>query len=244
MDLRTPLEIALGEYMGRFYASLVADTPAMTEYIARGLKNAIVWVPGRMIDQVELMVVEWRKNDNTGKPGLSSTLPVTFVAMAKDFTPVLPEYSIAIGTPIDVSFPDDPLQRAYKARSSANEYRAQVVFAAPEVHTAHSLAMQFNLWANGYDGGRHFKARYPFAGIDHEFPAVLEAVDMGAVNTPTGQDKNLTILVADLTIRATVPLFQGPFDVIREVNTDATTGAQSKTSLDADGHIVLETHER
>lgn len=254
MDLLTPVEVGLGQYLVRFFNALVPDTPSMEEYCARDVKKAIVWAPGRIIDQVELMMSEWRKNDNTGKPGLSSMLPVVFVAVAKDFTPVLPEFSIAVGTAVDISFPDDPLQRAYKARSSANEYRAQIVIAAAEKRTAHSIAMQFNLWCNG-EGGRRFMHTHEFAGLSHEFPAVLEQIDFGAVNTGVDQ-KNLTILVGDITIRATVPLFQAPrkgepndgkaapagYGVITEVDTLSREGATSTTTIDDEGNIETVQH--
>lgn len=210
MSLRTPLEIGLGDYMGRYYASLVADTPAMVEYVARGLARSVVWVPGRMVDSVEDMVKEYRRNENDPGPGLSSRLPVVMVALSKDFLPSPPEWGVAVGSPVYVTDPDDEYQRAYKVRLSYNEYRGQVVFLAPEAHTAHSLATQFNLFANG-DGGRRFPAVYEFAGLQHEFEGVLETIDLGAVATHTEQ-KNLTVNVADLTVRATVPFFQAPKD--------------------------------
>lgn len=215
MSLRTPLEIGLGTYMSEFYAQLVADTPAMEEYIARGLAKSIVWVPGRMVDDVQAMLDEWRKNDNdkatstpSGTPGLSSFLPVMLVGMAKDFSPALIDFGASVGTAIDVASPDDPYGRTFKLRLSVNEYRAQVVIIAPEAHTAHSIAMQFHLWANG-PGGRRFKHWHEHAGQRHDFPAVLEEIDLGAVDGKAEQ-KNLTILLVDMSIRASIPLFQSP----------------------------------
>ncbi len=208
MSLRTPLEIGLGQYMGRYYDSLVADTPAMTEFVERGLAKSIVWVPGRMVDDVEKMIAEYRKNENDPGPGLSSRLPAVFVALAKDFLPAPPEWGVAVGAPVWFTNPDDPEQRAFKVRLSFNEYRGQIVFISPEPHSAHSLATQFNLYANG---ARRFPAVYEFAGQQHEFEAVLETIDIGAVSTGVDQ-KNLTINVADLTVRVTVPIFQAPKD--------------------------------
>lgn len=215
MSMRTPLEVGLGTYMRQFYAQLVADTPAMEEYIARGLSKSIVWVPGRMVDDVQAMLDEWRKNDNektsatpNGAPGLSSFLPVMMVGLSKDFTPAMADFGPAIGSAIDVRNPGDPSGRMYKVRLSVNEYRAQVVIVAPEVHTAHSLAMQFSLYANG-EGGRRFKHWHEFAGILHDFPAVLDQIDLGAMDAKSGQN-NLTVLLVDLNIRATIPLFQSP----------------------------------
>lgn len=208
MSLRTPLEIGLGRYMGRYYASLVADTRAMSEYVARGLEHSIAWVPGRMIDKVEAMIKEYRKNQNEPGPGLSSALPIVLIALSKDFTPAPADWGVAVGSPIDVRKPDDSNERAYKLRLSVNEYRAQVVFISPEVHSAHSLSMQFHMFANG-DGGRRFTHVHEFAGMEHEFPAMLETIDLGAVSPPDDVP-NLTILIADINIRATIPLFQAP----------------------------------
>lgn len=261
MSLRTPLEIGFGGYMAAFYAQLVADTPAMAEYIARGLSTSIVWVPGRMIDSVEEMLSEWRKNDNdksdalpSGKPGMSSLLPVMLVAMSKDFTPSMQDWGAAVGSAVDVVNPDDPHQRNFKVRLSQNEYRTQVVIIAPEAHTGHSLAMQFHLWANGA-GGRRFKHRHMHAGLPHDFPAVLEQIDLGGMDAKPEQ-KNLTILLVDINIRASIPLFQAPkaseandgkpapagYPVVLEVSShDTISTAVSLTNLDADGDVVTTT---
>ncbi|WP_227461615.1 hypothetical protein [Cupriavidus pauculus] len=206
MSLKTPLEEALGAYMGRYYTELVADTPAMEEYIARGLRKSIVWVPGRMIDSVQDMLNEYRKNANEDGPGLSSKLPVVFVCLSKDFQPALPDFGVAAAAPLSFRSPADEHGRIYKVRASINEYRAQLAFIAPEGGSAGSLALQFHLYANA---NRRFHHGHHFAGQTHNFPAVLENIDIGAVSVPTDQ-KNLTILVADMTVRATIPMFQAP----------------------------------
>ncbi len=209
MSLQTPLELAFGQYMAQFYAQLVADTPAMQEFVARGLPKSIVWVPGRMIDAAEDMLNDWRKNDNNeAEPGPSAMLPVMMVCMSKDFTPSMADFGVAVGVPLDVVNPADPHQRNFKVRTSVNDYRVQIAIFAAERHTAHSLAMQFHLWANG-TGGRRFKHVHQFAGSNHSFPALLEQIDLGAVNSPSEQ-KNLTILLVDINLRASIPIFQAP----------------------------------
>lgn len=259
MSMRTPIEEGFGAYMGRFYAQLVSDTPSMTEYIARGLSKSIVWVPGRMIDSVEDMLSEWRKNDNektegtpNGKPGASSMLPVMMVAMSKDFTPAMSDWGLAIGAAIDVASPDDPYGRNFKVRLSMNEYRVQVVIIAAEGHTAHSLAMQFHLWANG-SGGRRFTHRHMHAGLPHDFTAVLEQIDLGAMDSKTEQ-KNVTILIADINIRAAIPLFQAPkadeandgkaapagYPVVLEAfSSNQTSTVESLANLDAENPVSV-----
>jgi hypothetical protein len=174
VSLRTPIEIALAQYMVGYHGSLVADTPAMEEYIAREVAKSIVWVPGRMIDDVEHMIAEWRKNEN------------------------------------NVVFPGDELGRVYRVATVCNEYKAQIVFIGPEQASAHSLLLQFNAWTTQGPTGRRFYTEYEFSGFKSKWPAVMENIDYGGVSSPPGDQTNLTVLVTDMTIRATVPLFTAP----------------------------------
>ncbi|MEJ7804442.1 MAG: hypothetical protein WKG03_00760 [Telluria sp.] len=253
MSMRTPLEAGFGGYMSRFYVQLVADTPAMAEYIKRGLSKSVVWAPGRMIDSVEEMLAEWRKNDNEGGPSDSSMLPVMICAMSKDFQPSMADWGVAVGTSVDVMSPDDPHERTYKLRTSSNEYRVQVAIIAPEGGTAHSLAMQFNLYANG-DGGRRFTHRHMHGDIPHDFPAVLEQIDLGAIDSRAEQ-KNITILTVDMNLRAVIPIFKAPGDgeandgkpapagypVVLEVNAfDKVSLRASRNTVNAAGVIKTE----
>lgn len=253
MSMLTPLQEGFGGYMGRFYAQLVADTPAMAEFIARGLPRSIAWAPGRMIDAVEEMLAEWRKNDNADGPSDSAYLPVILCAMSKDFTPSMADWNVSVGRAIDVVSPDDPHQRRFKLRTSSNEYRVQIVFIAPEAGTAHSLAMQFNVWANG-DGGRRFTHRHMHAGLAHDFPAVLEEIDIGAMDARAEQ-KNITILTANMNVRASIPMFQAPgageandgkpapagYPVVLEVNAfDTVSRNRTISTVGADGQPTTE----
>ncbi len=252
MSLRTPLEIGFGEFMGRYYDGLVADTPSMNEYIVRGLPTSIVWVPGRMVDKVQDMLDEWRKNANDSGPGMSSFLPVILVAFAKDFTPAPPEIGRSFGDAFYVQFPEDPHERVFKVRVAANEYRAQLVFLAADGPTAHSLAMQFSLFL-GATVDRRFVHRHTFADLVHEYKATIESADLGAINMD-GEQKNLTILVADLVVRADIPLFQAPkpgepndgkpapsgYPVVTNVKAKPAVGGGSESFLDADGKPISE----
>jgi hypothetical protein len=258
MSLRTPIELGLAAYMIGFHGALTADTQAMQEFAARDVAKSIVWVPGRMIDDVEKMIAEWRKNQNNAGPGLSSMLPVVFLGLDKNYMPVLPEFSVATPT-IDLVFPDDELGRVYRCATLCNEYKAQVVFVSPEAGTAHSLLLQFNAWTTQGPTGRRFATEYEFAGFKSKWPAVLEAIDIGGVATPVDQT-NLTIHVADLTIRATVPLFTAPgasepndgkaapagYPVVVDIEAIGTLagalgtqpGVSISTTLDDEGNIV------
>jgi hypothetical protein len=208
MSLLTPIEIGLAQYMVGWHGSLIGDTQFMQEFAARPVAKSIVWVPGRMVDSVDDMLKSWRQNENNAGPGLSSMLPVVFLALDLNYMPVLPEYSVAVPeTPF--VFPGDELERVYHVSTVCNEYKAQVVFVAPEKQTGHSMLVQFNTWTTQGPKGRRFYSEYEFAGFKSKWPCVLEAIDIGGVNSPVDQP-NIRILVADLTIRATVPTFRSP----------------------------------
>jgi hypothetical protein len=258
MNELTPIEIGLAGYMRGWHESLIGTTAFMEEYAARDLATSIAWVPGRMVDKVEDMLKAWRQNDNTAAPGLSSKLPVTFIGLARDYMPVLPEFSVATPeTPFH--FPEDELKRVYHCSTVCNEHKGQAVFIAPERNTAFSMLVQFHTWQTQGPAGRRFSAEYEFAGFKTRWPCVLEAIDPGAVSTELDQT-NLCVLVADLTIRATVPTFRAPganrpndgklapagYPVVLDIEAQATLagalgtnpGTHISTTLDADDAIV------
>jgi hypothetical protein len=143
-----------------------------------------------------------------------------------------------------------------------NEYKAQVVFVAPEKQTAHSMIAQFNRWTTQGPTGRRFSSEYEFVGFKSRWPVVLEAIDIGGVNTPLGEQTNIRVLIADLTIRATVPMFRAPkegepndgklapagYPVVIDIEALGTLegalgsqrGTLTSTTLDDDGNIVQE----
>ncbi|PFH08096.1 hypothetical protein BCF11_0448 [Collimonas sp. PA-H2] len=202
------LKEAFGRYMGRYYASLTPTTRAMKSFAERGISKSIVWAPDRMIDQVQDMLAAWRKNDNDGGPGSSAHLPVMIVATGKDYSPVLGDFSRQVPEPEWVTLPGDPLNRLFQLRQMQGERRAQIVICAAEDETARSMAAQFTLFIAAVVN-RRFDATYRFAGINHQWPVMLEATDVPAMNIDSGQ-KNLTILAIDLTLKETIPLFSGP----------------------------------
>jgi hypothetical protein len=208
MSLLTPIQLGLSAYMIGYHQSLIADTQFVQEFAARPVAKSIVWAAGRMIDSVEDMLKSWRQNENNPGPGMSSMLPVIFLALDRNYMPVLPEYSVAVPeTPF--VFPGDELERVYHCSTVTNEYKAQVVFVAPEMQTAHSLLVQWHTWLTQGPAGRRFYSEYEFAGFKTKWPCVLEAIDPPGAVTPLDQP-NVTVLVSDMTIRATVPLFRAP----------------------------------
>lgn len=248
LSLFSALEQAFGQYLGRFYSGLVADTPQMQEYVARGLSKSIVYAPGRMIDKIDEVLNEWRKNQNVSGPGLSSLLPVCIVCIDEDFTPSMVDYGVSVASPVDVMLPGDELNRAYKMRLSANDYRAQIAFIASERHSAHSLALQFDLFTQGPQG-RRFQMAHQFAGQSLPFPVVLEDINVGAISQEV--QKNLRVNVADFVLHASIPVFQAPgagepndgkaapagYKVVTEVNAvNMRAGKMIDNAVDVDGN--------
>jgi hypothetical protein len=242
MSFLTPIQIGLGQFMVGYHASLIVDTQFVMEFAKRDVAKSIVWASGRMVDDVEKMLTAWRQNENNAGPGLSSMLPVVFLALAKDYMPVLPEFSVAVPeTPF--VFPGDPLERVYHVSTVCNEYKVQVVFVAPEMATAHSLLAQWHMWLTQGPTGRRFYSEYTFAGFKSKWPCVLEAIDPPGVVNALDQG-NVTVLVSDMTIRATVPRFRAPgegqandgktapagFPVVIDIEAQATLGGALGTA--------------
>lgn len=231
-NFTTPVKEAFGRYLERFYAQLVADTPAMAEYTARGFSKCAVWAPGRMIDQVEDMLAAWRKNDTAQADRATPYLPVMIAAMAKDYMPAPPEFSRQMADPVMVTLPNDPKGRVFSMRAVVSEIRTQVAICAPEEATARSIAMQLQLFSSAM-GNRRFYASYLLAGFSEPWPVVFELPEIMAINVPNDQ-KNLTILTVDFTMRATVPLLKHPG--LTDADSD-NLGTDNNT--DPDGYLMV-----
>lgn len=203
-----PIKAAFGRYLQAFYDQLVADTPALAEYAARGFSKSAVWAPGRMVDQVEDMLAAWRKNDTSGSARATPYLPILIVAMAKDYVPAPSEFGRPLADAVDVMLPDDAKQRVFRMRAVTADVRCQIAVCAPEDSTARSLAMQLNLFAQAL-GNRRFFASYRLLGHDEMWPVVIELPDLQAINNPS-EVKNMTILTVDIQMRATIPLLSHP----------------------------------
>jgi hypothetical protein len=203
-----PIKAAFGRYMGDYYSQLIADTPALREFAGRGLAKSIVWAPGRMVDQVEEMMTAWRRNDTSAATQPTPFVPIMIAAMAKDYTPAPDSYAVPQANYVDVMVPGDPLQRAFKMRAVMAHVRTQIAIIATEESTARSLAMQLHVFACA-SVNRRFHANYPLVGVNEPWPVTLETPDILAVNTPNDA-KNLTILVADIMLLATVPMLSAP----------------------------------
>lgn len=202
------IKFGYARWLSEFHRYFVPTTKATEEWAKRPLETAMVMVPDRMVDAADEMLAAWRKNDNTGKHGISSHLPVVLTALAKDYMPIDGNVSRQIARDLFVTIPQDPKERIFKLRQIQGERRAQLLFVAAEESSARSMAMQFCQWVTDHEW-RRFNVPYEFAGFVHEWPVMLETPDVMASAVDFGQ-KNLTGLTVDLNLRETIPLFSGP----------------------------------
>ena len=231
MAFTDPIKAAFGRYLQRFHAQLLADTPAMREFVARDFAQAAVWAPGRMVDQATDMLEAWRKNDTSEAAQGTPKLPVMIAAMSKDFMPSPGDYTRGLSDAfLPVMIPGDAKERVFYMRAVVCDIRAQVAIFAPEESTARSIAMQLHLFASALPN-RRFDAIYRLSGINDAWPVVLELPDLNAVAAPT-EVKNLTILTVDISMRATIPMLVKPA-------AGQGDGQGSGTEDDPDGFLVV-----
>lgn len=200
-----PLKTAFSLYLHRWYKLLYGATKSGQEFIDRGFAHSCQWVPGRMVDEADKMLAAYRKNDNA-EQGKNTKLPVVLVGMAKDYAPMSPDWG--------GRSPGRKLVRiveggsAYGLRQAGHEVRVQVVIIAADVDTAKSLAAQFCMFVGEFEN-RRFDAVYEFGGHPVPMPTVIESPDIVFMAVASEQN-NLTILAADITLKANIPYFDAP----------------------------------
>lgn len=247
-----PIKIALGEYLARYYGSVVATTKPLESFVTRGVAKSVLWVPARMIDAAEEMLALLMRTDLNGAPTKPPELPAILVAMSKDYTPTGRDYTRQVADNVNIIIPGDPKERLFGLRAAAGDIRVQVVIFATDEPSARSLAAQFMLFLDGTDN-RRFDATYHFAGQNTDWPVQIESPENLAISVATDA-KNLTILAIDFMLHASIPLFDAPAEGIPNdgqgvPGTADPAGYQtvqliSGTSLDvldADGGDVLGT---
>jgi len=203
------VKVGFGGYMGAFYTSISSTTmKSLHEYTARGLAKSIVWAPSRMIDQAEDMLSLWQRNDTDSSDTHPAKLPVVIVAVARDYTPTGRDFTRQISDSTHVIIPGDTKERHFGLRTIAGDIRAQVAIFAADEPTAHSLASQFCLFLDAMPN-RRFHADYAFAGVTTGWPVQIESPDSPVASVQTGL-KNVVIMVVDLTLKASIPLFDAP----------------------------------
>jgi len=209
-------QIAFGRYLANWFATLYADTPALKEFKARPVAEAIKWAPARMIDAAQDMLEQYRKNEN-GAAGASTKLPVVLVAPDDDF----------VGTGADWGGHHTERQMLqideggswYGHRELMHDRRFQVVIIASEGDTAKSLAAQLS-WHLKQLRNRYMDAVYEFGQYQVPAPMQLEGNRIDWMLVRTDGIKNLKMLAADIPVKCTVPLFDAPADGEQNDGTD------------------------
>ena len=226
-----PVKVAFGQFMAGFYESLVPTTQPMSEYVTRGLEKSIAWAPTRMVDSVEEMLASWQRADTDNAPTRPVKAPVIFVAMARDLTGTGRDYTRQVADPVDVVIPGDTKERYFKLRTVAGDIRAQIAICANDEPTSRSIAAQFGLWLDS-TANRRMLASHSFASIETNWPVQIEDPGIIAMDIKTDA-KNLSILAIDITLKATIPLFQAPKEG------EANDGKGSGTAEDPHGYPVV-----
>lgn len=200
-----PLKTAISKYMRRWYDLLYPDTKSVQEYVARGFAHGCQWVPGRMVDQAEDMLKAYQKNDNAPQ-GRNTLLPVVLVGMSKDYTPMGADWGgRQLGRQL-IRIEEEG--SVYGYRQAMHEKRVQIVIFAADEATANSLAAQFSLFI-GDIPNRRFQAVHEFGQYKVAMPVVIETPDIIFMEVKTEQ-KNITILAADINLKAQIPYFDAP----------------------------------
>lgn len=211
-EVMMPLDIAIGQMMARWYATVYGDTQAVTEFVGRGVGKAIKWVPGRMIDDAQAMLQSYQR-DQQGEHGVNAKLPVVLVAASRDYMPLSGDWGARSLPRIEGVFSvaegavEGEARSWYGMRTAQHQVRVQVVIIAPEKYSARSLAAQFDIFVRNPDN-RHLVVTHPFGQYRVDAPAVIE--DPETVFLVAGEAKSMTVLAGDFTLKATTPYFDAP----------------------------------
>lgn len=212
-DHSLALKTAFGQYISRFYAGIYADTPALQAFVDRGLCKSVVWAPGRMIDSVEDMLKAYQKNENMlpdepYRPGANARFPVVVVAMAKDYMPTGGDFGgRQVGRRL-VALESGAGASVYGYRQAMGDIRTQIVIMSAEAPSAQSLAAQFSLFV-GEVPNRRFRVHFRWHNYELDMPCMLETPDI-MFSKIDPENQNMTILAADLTLKAVFPYLDAP----------------------------------
>lgn len=203
-----PVKVAFGEYLQDCYNDLAPTTPTMKEFVKRGFAYSCVYAPSRMVDKAQEMLDAWQRNDTSQKATTPPKLPVIIVAFGKDYAPTGRDYTRQISDEVPVIIPDDPKERYFKLRTVAGDLRVQIAVCASDEATAKSIIGQFMVYIDS-PMKRGFDAVYEFAQVKSKFPCQIDTPDLMASSIEVGSN-NLTMLVADLNLHCTYPIYRAP----------------------------------
>jgi hypothetical protein len=202
------IKIGFSQYLNRWREGLYpdyADTKAVKAFMARPFAEAVKWAVGRMVDDAKAMLEAYQENKN-GPPGKTTLFPVLLLAMDENF----------VGTGAD--WGGDQIARTlqqieeggswYGHKHVMQDRRLQMVIIANEGGSAQSLAAQLSSFIKE-PSNRYFNAVYQFGQYNVPVPQTLESVRIDWMDVKQ-DEKNIKILVADLTLKCTIPFFDAP----------------------------------
>lgn len=203
------IKIGYAQYLSRWREGLYADyvdTKGVSAFMAKPFGAAVKWVAGRMIDDAEAMLGAYVKNNN-GPKGESTLFPVLLLGMDETF----------VGTGAD--WGGDQIGRTMQQIEEGGSWygykhvmldrRLQMVIIASEGGTAQSLAAQLSSFIKE-PSNRYFDAVYTFGQYSVPMPQTVESVRIDWADVKPDGIKNIKILIADLTLKCSVPFFDAP----------------------------------
>lgn len=234
LSVREAFQTAWGQSLKDFRDWLLADTADLQHWKSRPLKAAIAACPGRMIDDAEAMLAEWRKNQNASVIGSTAFMPVMLTAF--DAVPSAPDVSSMRGLPdwMPVILPQDPLKRLVRMRTIPLAIRAQIAIFTDNPHSALMLASQFCAYLTSET--KRVLTLTLTLGEDITDDSDLVVLDNSLYASKVSTEaKNLTIYTVDVTLSGVIPQivgFGGAWD--------ATTDADGRPSTEDMQNVVVE----
>ena len=204
LSVREAFQKSWGNVLKDFREWLLPDTADLAHWKTRPLKEAIAACPSRMVDDAEIMLSEWRKNQNSNDAGMTSFLPVVLTAF--DSVPSSPDVSSIRGVAdwIPVILPQDPQKRMVRMRTIPIAVRAQIAVFTDNPHSALMFASQFCAYLTS-ETKRLVELTVSVGdGITDSCELVVLDNSLYPSKVST-EAKNLTIFTVDVTLNGVIP---------------------------------------
>jgi len=236
LSVREAFQKSWGNVLKDFREWLLPDTADLTHWKTRPIKEAIAACPSRMVDDAEVMLSEWRKNQNSNDTGMTSFLPVMLTAF--DSVPSPPDVSSIRGIPdwMPVILPQDPQKRMVRMRTIPIAVRAQIAVFTDNPHSALMFTSQFCAYLTSETKRVMTLTVNVGDGItdDCELVVLDNSLYPSKVST---EAKNLTIFTVDVTLNGVITQvvgLGGAWDSVTDINGRPSTENMQKVVIEAD----------
>jgi hypothetical protein len=236
LSVREAFQKSWGNVLKDFRDWLLPDTADLADWKTRPLKQAIAACPSRMVDDAEIMLAEWRKNQNANVTGLTSFLPVVLTAF--DSIPSSPDVSSIRGIAdwMPVILPQDPQKRMVRMRTIPIAVRAQIAIFTDNPHSALMFASQFLSYLTSETKRVMTLTVDVGDGITDDCELVI--LDNSLYPSKVSSEaKNLTIFTVDVTLNGVIPQIVGlggTWDSTTDSNGRPSTEDMQKVVVEAD----------